>query len=86
MYLLILAGFDDFYRFYINSTFDIYYDTGGMIIASSVLMIVIWKTTLAAAGWKLGFNIYLGLGVAVGSFFTAIMWFMDVKKMGLIPI
>ena len=63
-----------------------YYDTGGMIIASSVLMIVIWKTTLAAAGWKLGFNIYLGLGVAVGSFFTAIMWFMDVKKMGLIPI
>ncbi|KAL5265542.1 hypothetical protein ACHWQZ_G006313 [Mnemiopsis leidyi] len=59
---------------------------GGFIIASTVLMIVIWKTSLAALGWKLGFNIYLGIGVAVGSFFTAIMWFMDVKKMGLVPI
>jgi len=59
---------------------------GGFIIASTVLMVVIWKTSLAAMGWKLGFNIYLGIGVAVGSFFTAIMWFMDVKKMGLVPI
>jgi hypothetical protein len=59
---------------------------GGFIIASTVLMVVLWKTSLAAAGWKLGFNIYLGIGVAVGSFFTAIMWFMDVKKMGIIPI
>merc|ERR1719456_583845 len=59
---------------------------GGFIIASTVLMIVIWKTSLAAMGWKLGFNIFLGIGVAIGSFFTAIMWFMDVKKMGLVPI
>lgn len=59
---------------------------GGFIIASTVLMIVLWKFTLASAGWKLGMNIFIGIGIAIGSFFTAIMWFMDVKKMGLIPI
>jgi len=59
---------------------------GGFIIASTVLMIVFWKMTLASAGWTLGMNVFLGIAVAIGSFFTAIMWFMDVKKVGLIPI
>jgi len=59
---------------------------GGFIIASVVLFVVWWKLLWAKAGWTIGFNIFLAVGVAVLSFVTAIMWFMDVRKMGLIPI
>jgi len=59
---------------------------GGFIVASVVLFIVWWKLLWAKAGWTIGFNIFLAVGVAVLSFVTAIMWFMDVRKMGLIPI
>jgi len=59
---------------------------GGFIIASTVCIIVLWKLKFASAGWSLGFNVFLGLGVAIGSFVTAIMWFMDVRKMGVVPL
>jgi len=59
---------------------------GGFIIASVVCMVVLWKLTMASKGWVLGINIFIALGVAVLSFITAIMWFMDVRKMGLVPI
>jgi len=58
---------------------------GGFIIASTVCMIILWKMTLSDDGWSLGRNIFMGIGIAIASFVTAIMWFMDVKKVGLVP-
>ena len=60
--------------------------SGGFIIASTVCIIVLWKLKFASLGWSLGFNVFLGIGVAIGSFVTAIMWFMDVRKMGVVPL
>lgn len=54
---------------------------GCFILLSTVLMILVWKYEYAKIHWRLGKNIFLGIIISILSFFTSMMWFMDLQKM-----